>query len=110
MQECLAERSILLTLHSMFEQLTFFEPTSSIATGRAASFLFSLEEHIFRVLTKCNNTFAPTSIIDCRGDCTDVSDKTDSLACWSPVKFFSKLNYFIFGYFDPTNIFFDKKM
>ena len=27
---------------------------------------------------------------------------------WS-VKFFSKLNYFIFGYFDPTNIFFDNK-
>ena len=24
-----------------------------------------------------------------------------------PVKFFSKLNYFIFGYFDPINIFFD---
>ena len=26
-----------------------------------------------------------------------------------PVKFFSKLNYFIFGYFDPTNIYFDNK-
>ena len=25
------------------------------------------------------------------------------------VKFFSKLNYFIFGYFEPTNIFFDNK-
>ena len=25
------------------------------------------------------------------------------------VKFFSKLNYFIFGYFDPTNNFFDTK-
>ena len=26
-----------------------------------------------------------------------------------PVKFFSKFNYFIFGYFDPTNNFFDNK-
>ena len=26
-----------------------------------------------------------------------------------PVKIFSKLNYFISGYFDPTNIFFDIK-
>ena len=25
------------------------------------------------------------------------------------VKFFPKQNYFIFGYFDPTNIFFDNK-
>ena len=25
------------------------------------------------------------------------------------VKIFSKLNYFIFGYFDPTNIFFDNE-
>ena len=25
------------------------------------------------------------------------------------LKFFAKLNYFIFGYFDPTNILFDNK-
>ena len=26
-----------------------------------------------------------------------------------PVKFFSKLNYYFFGYFHPINIFFDNK-
>ena len=30
-------------------------------------------------------------------------------ACWLPVKFFSKLNLFISGYFDPVNIFSDDK-
>ena len=28
---------------------------------------------------------------------------------WFAVKFFSKLNYFIFGFLDPTNTFFDNK-
>ena len=41
-----------------------------------------------------------------------LSSKSKSLVCTSAsaaVKFFSKLNYFIFGYFDPTNIFFNNK-
>ena len=28
---------------------------------------------------------------------------------WRTVNFFSKLNYYFFGYFDPINIFFDNK-
>ena len=37
-----------------------------------------------------------------------VSSKVMERLC--AVKFFSKFNYFIFGYFDPTNVFFITKI
>ena len=40
----------------------------------------------------------------------DVSFNSDNkITGVDSVKFFSKLNYFILGFFDPTNIFFDNK-
>ena len=45
-----------------------------------------------------------------RDDLTDVSaDKEPLVNTSAAVKFFSKLNIIIFGYFDPINIFFDNK-
>ena len=42
--------------------------------------------------------------------CLFFRSTTPAVLCWSlnssAVKIFSKLNYFIFGYFDPTNTFF----
>ena len=59
--------------------------------------------------TSNKNTSAVTQ--QCvRAECYSLAEKrpADEDQC-AAVKFFSKLNYLIFGYFNPVNIYFDNK-